>query len=196
MYICLVVEDLLSEYTVRKILSEVRPDLTVKAVYKYGGFGYIKSNVKRFWKASQNIPFVVLADLDNEICAPSRVLNWLGFIPSTGRFVFRIAVHETESWLMADRGSFSDFLGISERLVPTDPDILPDPKEKLLSLVKRSRKSSLKEDILPLAGKHVTVGPAYNSSLAKYVSEFWNPRRAAECSESLEKAIRALKSLQ
>lgn len=52
MYICLVVEDLLSEYTVMKILSEVRPDLTVKTVYKNGGFGYIKSNVKRFWKAS------------------------------------------------------------------------------------------------------------------------------------------------
>ena len=196
MNICLVVEDLLSEYTVRKILSEVRPDLTVKTVYKNGGFGYIKSNVKKFWKASQHIPFVVLADLDNEICAPSRVLNWLGFIPSTGRFVFRIAVHETESWLMADRGSFSDFLGISERLVPKDPDILLDPKEKLLSLVKRSRKRSLKEDILPSAGKHVTVGPAYNSSLAKYVLEFWNPQRAAECSNSLEKAIRALESLQ
>lgn len=136
MYICLVVEDVLSEYTVRKILSEVRPDLTVKTVYKNGGFGYIKSNVKRFWKASQQIPFVVLADLDNEICAPSRVLNWLGFIPCTGRFVFRIAVHETESWLMADRGSFSDFLGISERLVPKDPDILLDPKEKLLKVIR------------------------------------------------------------
>lgn len=196
MYICLVVEDVLSEYTVRKILSEVRPDLTVKTVYKNGGFGYIKSNVKRFWKASQQIPFVVLADLDNEICAPSRVLNWLGFIPCTGRFVFRIAVHETESWLMADRGSFSDFLGISERLVPKDPDILLDPKEKLLSLVKRSKKRCLKEDILPLAGKHVTVGPAYNSSLAKYVLEFWNPQRAAGCSASLQKAIRALESLE
>lgn len=97
---------------------------------------------------------------------------------------------------MADRSSFSVFLGISERLVPIDPDILLDPKEKLISLVKKSRKRSLKEDILPLDGKHVKVGPAYNSSLAKYVSEFWNPQRAAECSASLEKAIRALESLQ
>lgn len=196
MYINLVVEDLLSEYTVRKILSVVRPDLVVKSVYMEAGCGYIKSNIKKFWKASQHIPFVVLADLDNEICAPSRVLNWLGFIPSTGRFAFRIAVHETESWLMADRRSFSDFLGISEHLVPIDPDELLNPKEKLLNLVKRSRKRSLKEDILPLAGKHVTVGPAYNLSLVKYVSESWNPQRAAECSKSLHKTIRALQLLQ
>lgn len=155
------------------------------------GFGDIKANIAKYNKASEHFPFFVLTDLDNRECAPALLRDWLPEKKSNG-LLFRVAVREVESWLLADREGFSSFLGISKTIMPLDPDGLHDPKETLFSLVRRSRKRVLRDALLPT--QFSKYGPDYNRTLGKFINATWTPESAAETNPSLRKAINALEA--
>jgi len=109
-YITLAVEDSLSEVVARTILRQSDKKYYVSNCLGKKGFGYLKSKIKAFNKASQKLPFFVLTDQDNG-CPPDKIDSWLGVIPHSN-LIFRIAVMEIESWVMADREAIAKYLSI------------------------------------------------------------------------------------
>lgn len=157
------------------------------------GFGYLKRNISGFNKASKGMPYLILTDLDDEECAPKMIKEWL---PETRNpnLIFRIAVREVESWMLADRPGFSKFLGISQNKVSIKPDELLDPKAYLINLARYSRRRAIREDIVPKQGSTAKQGPAYNEQLVSFVQEAWNPSNARKFSPSLERALKAIEA--
>ena len=155
------------------------------------GYGYLKRNIRGFNKASKGMPYLILTDLDDKECAPVLIQEWL---PETRNpnLIFRIAVREVESWVLADRLGFAKFLGIARDKLPKNPDDLINPKAHLINLARRSKKRDLREDIVPRVGSTAKQGPAYNERLVSFVRETWNPSNACQHSPSLERTLKAL----
>ena len=111
----LVVEDELSEAVCYKILSESHKPFYIGTTYGKHGYGYIKEKIYGFNQASKGTPYFILVDLEDE-CAPLQIENWL-VVPKNNNLIFRIAVKEIESWLLADRKGFSSFLNLLQKIV-------------------------------------------------------------------------------
>jgi hypothetical protein len=155
------------------------------------GYGFLKRNIRGFNKASKGMPYLILTDLDEKECAPILIREWLPEAINPN-LIFRIAVREVESWILADRVNFAKFLNISQDKLPMKPDDLPDPKAHLINLAKSSRKRSLRKDIIPRRGSTAKQGPAYNERLVSFVRISWNPSMARQHSPSLERTLKAL----
>lgn len=194
----LVYEDDLSLGIILRILESeavVSSDTRFSVGYRLPGrgFGYLKRNISGFNKASNGMPYLILTDLDDEECAPIMIKEWL---PETRNpnLIFRIAVREVESWVLADRPAFAKFFSISENKVPRKPDELSDPKAYLINLARYSRKRTIREDIVPKQGSTAKQGPAYNERLISFVQDAWNPSNARKSSPSLERAMKAIEA--
>ena len=134
----------------------------------------------------------VLVDLDQKPeCAPTLVTETLPD-PADG-MCFRVAVHEVEAWILADGTGFARWAGVGRRLVPSDVETVLHPKEKLVDVVRQSRRRRLREAIVPSADSNRSEGPAYTSTLSEFVADRWNIEAAAAAAPSLARAIRCLK---
>lgn len=187
----LAVEDLLSEAAARRLLCVCRSPVAIGSVYGKSGFGYLRRTARSFNNAAKGTPFLLLTDLDTGECAPRLVADWLGVAPHPN-FIFRVAVREVESWILADSRNLPRFLGIPQSVFPGDPDALQDPKATLIQLAAKSPRRTLKAAILPTAGTTARIGPGYNIVLSGFVRESWDPSGAAERSESLRRALSAV----
>jgi hypothetical protein len=184
----LAIEDELSELVIRKLLSGTGRDYFVGSVFGGGGLAYLKKRANN-WNAAAaaGTPFLLLTDLDSNQC-PSRLIgDWLDFKPHAN-LIFRVAVREVESWLLADRVGLSRFLGISDVHTPLRPDELPDPKLTLVNLARRSRVRAVRESIVPRRGSTAVQGPDYNGCLRDFVRNRWNRNAASLRSPSLARA--------
>jgi len=190
--VSLAVEGLLDEQVLRCLLMQSGKPLKAGACYGKQGRNHLLQNLYRFNQASIHTPFIVLADLDRDECAPALVKRWL---PSGGHpnFILRIAVREIESWLMADAQAFAEFLGVPPSRIPLRPDEESDPKALVISLARRSRYREAREDIVPAPSSTSQVGKNYNGQLSKFVLQHWNVQRARKCSPSLDSALSAIK---
>ncbi len=188
----LAVEDDLSDAVLRKILPA---RYEVGVCYNRGGFDYLKRTIHGFNNASKGMPYLVLTNLDRVECAPKLIKEWLP-IPIHHNLLFRVAVREVETWVLADRDRFAKFVGIRKALVPVDVDAINDPKECLINLANRSRKRELRDDIVPIEGSTAKQGPNYNGRLISFVEEFWNPHEAMHNSPSLERTIKAVENFR
>jgi hypothetical protein len=147
-------------------------------------------NLPGYNAAARSFPWLVLRDLDREPCATALVAR---LVPDPSVHMrLRVAVRAIEAWLLADRAAIASFLAVSVSLVPQDPDALTDPKADLVNLARRSRKKAIKVDMTPSPKSSARVGPAYISRIVEFSANKWNPRRAAENSDSLHRCIRAL----
>lgn len=186
----IVVEDSLSEAVLRKVLCESRSHFAVGYCYCRGGYGYVKRTVPGFNNAAEGTPFVILVDLESE-CPPAQIAEWLP-VPMHPNLVFRIAVMEVESWILADGLGFASFLGISSSLIPGNVDGIPDPKQALVDLTRRSRNRALREAIVPTLGSTAKVGPDYNRQLIDFVENRWSIAAATQNSPSLRRTVSAV----
>ena len=185
----LVFEDQISEYVMMKLIEKTGKFQIVNS-YSEEGFGYIKKNLHGFNEASKGCPFFILTDLDTIVCAPELINDWLK-VPAQHNLIFRIAVKEVEAWLLADIEGFSEYTGISKINFNSIPEEIEDPKRELLNLIKRCRKRSIREDILP-KDEYALCGPNYNGRLAEFVINFWDINRASSRSSSLRRAFLCL----
>lgn len=165
----------------------------VQGIAKYsniaGGFGAFVSDVERMNRVAANsMPVLMLADADQDPCVVNQVRNWMPRHPAPA-FSMRLAVREAESWILADREGFSQFLEVSPDVLPPAPDTLDDPKQALLAIVRRSRKRILREEMLPARRSSAPVGLGYNIHLTDFISNHWSATRAMERSPSLARAI-------
>jgi hypothetical protein len=184
-------EDQLSE-TVAELLLAQTGNFSVAQRLRRDGFGYLKRQCRSFDKVARNVmPVLLLTDLDNAPCPPALIAAWLPNAPHR-RLLFRVAVREVESWLIADRKAIADFLGVPLAKVPNNPDELPNPKQTLLGLVRRCKSRAIKKDILPADPGTSQVGLGYNDQLSRFVREQWKCTRAAKASPSLARAVACL----
>lgn len=168
-----------------KLAEEV--GLAVHQRLRRGGFGYLKSKILNFCQMAEHVPLLMLTDLDRLPCAPNLISNWLGQRELPPGLLLRVAVREVESWLLADHAAMGGFLGLSVDVLPNDPDRLNDPKQSLLTLAQRARRS-VRDDLVVKKGTVASQGLGYNARLCKLVRQDWSPNLAAARSPSLARA--------
>ena len=159
--------------------------------YGKAGKPALIEHLRGYNRAAQFRPWIVLVDLDQDAeCAPPARAQWL---PAPSRFMcFRIAVRKVESWLLADRETLAAFLGVAMSHVPTLPEMLDDPKQTMINLARRSRRSAIKVDMVPRPESGRSEGQAYMSRMIEYAQGPWRPDVAAQHADSLQRLCRRL----
>lgn len=161
-----------------------------------GGYGAIQRNCEAFLNmAKQGIHSFILTDLDNDESACSLIRRWFSIPENVDvilppQCIFRVAVREVESWIMADHEAWSSFIGIPVANFSTQPDQLDDPKRYLLNVIRRKGRKKIHREMLPQGANR--IGPRYNEILCDFVESSWEPERAAKRSPSLDRAMNAL----
>lgn len=158
------------------------------------GKGKLDQRLDGFNNAAQGSPWLVLRDLDNDApCAPTFVRS-KGFVPSTW-MVFSLAVREVEAWLLADAKGLSTFLHIPQTRIPTDPDAEQDPTVTLVNLARGSRRSAIRNGMVPQPNAAAQVGPRYEALIIEFATTTWSLDRACLRSPSLVRTREALRRL-
>lgn len=189
--IVVAVEDELSASVIKKLIDHERPDIDIDRVINARGFGQLKVGIEKFCNASRTIPHVIMTDLDRYPCVMALRTNWRALhLPSS--VLFRVAVRETEAWLLADREGLSQFLQIDLKKIPAMPEMENDPKQLLINLARRSRRRRLCEELVPEPGSVAPIGPYYNERLSQFVCETWDPEAARIIAPSLDRTLRRL----
>ena len=191
----LVFEDALSEAVLKQMLKQSQRPFSVGQCLNQRGYGKIKKIIYGLNYAAKGMPYLVLTDLDNAECPLVIISEWLTQ-PKHPNLLFRIAVKEVEAWLLAHREGFAQFLGISVDLIPGDADRIPDPKQLLINLAKKSKKRNLREAIAPDRNSTAKIGKDYNGQLIHFVNQSWQVASAQTNSPSLERAMNALMNFQ
>lgn len=189
------VEDALSEAILKKLLTVSGQQYFIGHCYSRSGYGYLRRNISGFNNAAKGVPFLILTDLNHYQCAPDLINEWLK-VPKHVNLIFRVAVKEVETWLLADRIGFATFLGVSRSLIPLDVEEIERPKEFLISLAKRSRKRTIREDIVPFPKSTAKLGRNYNGRLITFVYEKWDVKNARENSSSLQRAFKQIQDFK
>ena len=185
--VILAVEDELSEAISAKILNSF--GIEIRIVLREGGNAYLRQKAPELNRSASGMDIFLLTDLDSsKDCPPGLIRSWIKGAPSP-RFFFRVAVMEVESWLMADRAGFANFLSIPIHRIPFPTDDILKPKEFLVSLARRSRKRRLRDELVPEPGAKIPVGYGYNTRLMEFIREHWNLERAAAVSPSLKRTL-------
>ena len=160
------------------------------------GCGNIKNKCEVFIKmALAGLYTIILTDLDNADCACTLIRDWFKIpkddpISLPSQCIFRIAVKEVESWILADHAAWAKYIGISEVNFSKLPDQLDDPKEHLLNVIRTKGRTKIHREMLPKGAAH--IGSRYNEVLCDFVDKKWKPERAAKNSPSLQRALKSL----
>ena len=195
MLVAISVEDVLSEAVARRLLTQYSPDAQIVLTMGLSGNDYLKQNIRNFNQiARYQYPILVLTDLDrSESCPPELLREWTQGLRIVPELLIRVAVLEIESWIMADRSAFADWLDIARSNAPPRPEETANPKRVLVELARRSRNYDIRSGrsgLIRVArdGLH-RPGPAYNSLLSDFAIEIWNPEVARSNAPSLDRAI-------
>jgi hypothetical protein len=188
----LAIEDPLSEAVALKLIADVRSDLLITTVMGRRGNSYLRGKARALNQTARTVPVMLLTDLDDPSeCAPHLRSSWLGAAPHP-QLLFRVAVMEIESWVLADRDAIATHLGVPAHRIPANTDTIADPKQFLVNLARRSRSAETRAALVPTPGSTARVGASYNPRLIAFVADTWSHRRAAKASPSLAKAIHRL----
>ena len=194
--VILAVEDRLSDVISTKILESFDIGIMLRIGFK--GNSYLQQKAPSLNQTARG-PYNVfmLTDLDSpQNCPPQLIQSWIS-TPLNSGFFLRVAVMEVESWIMADRSALAKFLSIPVHRIPSNTDDIPNPKEFLVSLARRSNRRRLRDQLVP-APRAATakVGPEYNSRFGEFIQVHWDLERAAVASPSLKRTLDRLRSAQ
>ncbi len=191
--IILATEDILSEKVAEKLVAKFT-DCKVNTKIGRQGNGYLRSNISSFFQTAYHSKVFLITDLDNNPCPLALIDDWKKTtnISQPPNMLFRVAVREIESWLLADIIGMSNFLGISKDKFDINPEELQKPKKHLIKLAGKSKKRVIKENIVPKKNAIASQGIGYNSALSEFIENYWCPDRARLHSRSLDKCIKKL----
>lgn len=196
------VEDAPSAAVAHKLVATRNAKMEHSLVFRNGfpavmrGYGAIKSKCEAFLNmAKGGIHLFILTDLDTAECACSLIRSWFSIsnkddVVLPPQCIFRVAVREVESWIIADHEAWAAFIGIPAVNFSTQPDQLDDPKRHLLNVIHRKGRKKIHREMLPQGAAQ--IGPRYNEILCDFVYSSWEPERAAMRSPSLDRALKAL----
>lgn len=186
-------EDELSESICVKLVTEIIPDANVALKFRKGGFGYLKSNIPKFYDLAMRVPIVLLTDLDRHKCAVTLRSDWFAKKPLPEKFVFRVAVTEVEAWLLADHAGMRRLIRQPQAKIAAQTDQISDPKRELLRLAERAPRD-IRSDLI--ATHDQTQGLGYNARLSDFVQNVWSTEAAARRSHSLSRALQSIRNLK
>jgi len=188
-------EDALSELVADRLVLEANQSFREVIHIRHQGNGYLRKKFRSLAKTACSIPVLMLTDLDRIDCPPTLLADWCNGQILPDGMLFRVAVREIEAWLLADREGFSRFAGVPLDKMPQRPESLDDPKQTLLSLVRRYGNRDIKDGILPERGSSAKIGYAYNQTLSRFVQAVWSVTNASRNADSLDRACRRLHEL-
>ena len=108
MFVALATEDELSKAVGLRLLAE-HPALiqSEPMLLRRQGSGYLRSRMSSWRQMAAWRVVLVLTDLDTTPCPIALLTDWLGDdLDCPSNLILRIAVRETESWLLADQSGF------------------------------------------------------------------------------------------
>ena len=187
----LIVKDFLSEAVARKILEASNKNYEIEYVL-FWNKEKITGKIGDINKSAKGYGYFVLTDQDTADRCPPNAIRELPE-PVHPNLLYRFAVMEIESWVMAHRDAISTFLRVPLSKIPADTDTISNPKEHLINLAKQSRIGRIKRDIAPLAGSTSKVGPDYNGRLIEFIWKCWDVKIASKSSPSLQRTLKRLK---
>lgn len=203
MDIDIVGEDAVTQAIIERLLSDYREDINIIRRLPARG-SEIKNLAPKY--NLLNSPVFLLTDLDAYHCPPSLIKDWFPGLEITNDFMFRIAQEEAETWLMADRQGFAQWLNVDINLIP-EPQVIDKrigsieiicPLKPSLFMMRNiasaSTNQTLKEYLTPIAG--AKKGPGYNTAILPFIKNIWNIENAAKNSYSLSKAISRVKTFK
>ncbi len=193
MFVSALVEGPIDEAVARRLVHE--SDLEFDTCYGKKGIGYLKQKIAGFNMAATGQTILAIADFMDAgfECPAAMVENWL---PNRhANMIFRIAVREIESWLLADRTHVAEFLKVAQVHIPRNPENLNDPKQALVNLARRSKSRRIQDSLAPKPGSSAHVGPLYVAEITKYVRTTWDVVAARQASTSLDKCLARLEAL-
>lgn len=182
----------MDEALLRRLLQETGHQAA--AIYGLNGKHGLLKKLDAFNAAAKISPWVVLIDLNGDAeCAPPFVAQHM---PAPSELMtFRVAVHEAEAWLLADRAPFAHFLGVSQVRLPRDPQTVADPKQEVVNIARHSSKRTVREEIVPAPGAGRQTGPGYVAQMIDFIARHWQPQSAATRSDSLRRSLERLAAL-
>lgn len=193
-FLYLITEDSLSETVARKMLKSIDRDYEIVTVFTWNKDA-IRRRIKDINRAARGFVYFILTDQDTEDRCPPDAIKEIGE-PKHGNLLYRFAVMETESWVLAHREAVSRFLSLSVDRIPVQTDTILNPKEFLVSLVRRYGSGEAKRDIVPRRNSTSRVGPNYNGKLNEFVLKHWDVRVAAQSSGSLKRTFDRLREFE
>jgi hypothetical protein len=165
--------------------------ITRGPLYKVSGKHKLDAKLPNYLSAAQHSAWIVQRDLDSDAgCAPELVGRLAPKMP-TGLCLI-IAVRQTEAWLLAHRSAIAAHLHVAISRVPPSPESLVDAKTAIVDLARRSRRTEIRDTIVPTQGSGRRVGVGYTSHMQKFIQERWAPNEAARTSPSLAKIMQRL----
>lgn len=185
------VEGVVDQVMLQRVGAEL--GIEVAPVHVANGKGNLLRRLRGFNHAATHHPWIVLVDLNSTECAPLLVD---AILPEPADLMrLRVVVRAAEAWLLADTERIARFLSVSTSRIPSDPEAEPDPKATLVDIARRSRRRSIREDMVPTPSGSRRVGPGYEARLIEFLSDEdggWRPGIAAARSESLRRCFDAL----
>lgn len=188
----LIVEDPLSEFIAKAMLTQTGRLYEFHPV-RHWNKDQIRQRSNSINNASRGSAYFVLTDQDRPEDTPCQEIHARIQGSISPNLIYRFAVMETESWVMAHSKAFAQFTKIPENRIPKNPDEILQPKECLIELASRYCARALKEELVPAPGSTSKVGPGYNPKLGEFVRKHWRAGMAAKNSPSLARALRRLR---
>ncbi len=181
------------EAVLRRIVDQVGGNVAI--AHACSGKTDVLRRLDGFNHAARISPWFVVVDLDGSApCAPPARARWL---PAPSPLMrFRIAVREAEAWLLAHRDAIASYLSVRLSLVPAQPELLPDPKLALVNLARASRRTAVREDMVPIPGGGRSVGPGYEGRIIDFARNHWDPVVASANADSLRRCLFRLDELR
>lgn len=194
MLINLATEDELSEAVGVRLIRYAFGDSSIGHKLGKQGNGYLIRNLPKFRQMARREPVLILTDLDNAQCPARLIEDWSSGQHFPRNLLLRVAVRETEAWILADRDGMAALLGVSRDRIPLNPEELDDPKRFLLNLA-RAAPRGIRSELIVNKSATASQGIGYNRILSSFVTQSWNLVAAAERSISLGRALNRLREL-
>lgn len=185
--IAIATEDELSEQVAERLTSEAGLDVSMRL--RKNGNGYLRSSMAKFSTMAAHHPILVLTDLDLKRSPNQLIGEWLHNVHKPPGLLLHVAVREVEAWLLADHTGIKKLLGERIGRLPSEPELLRDPKANFLGFAAKAPRD-VRSDLLAERNSMASQGLGYNARLGGFVRTIWQPSEASERSPSLA-ALRA-----
>ena len=164
---------------------------SVAKIIAKGGKTRLDPALTKYNRTAAYSPWVVFRDSDSRCPVTLRSELLRGCAPVDPQFVLRIAHSMTEAWLLGDADGFAAYFAVPADSVPADPETVMNAKTSLLTLVARSRRREIRDDMV----RNGRPGPLYTTRINDYASSAWRVDEAQHRCESLRRAVAALTAI-
>jgi hypothetical protein len=113
----------------------------------------IKGAKSKLEMSRRGILNLILTDLDKYKCPPSLIRDWFDIKEASlpEKLVFRVAIREIESWILADVIKFSGYFEVSKDNFREKPDEIRDPKQYIFNVIRAKGTKNQRDAMLPRA---------------------------------------------